>query len=113
MFRSQINREYAFHMLARLSRLRCVPLVILVALTAPISNSQEIPASDLIVDGFGKGAVPLSGPWRFHLGDNAPLKSIPTENAVLSTSYFRVAHNLPATRLRGLLSMCFRARSRT
>ena len=58
-------------MLARLSRLRCVPLIILVALTAPISNSQEIPASDpLIIHELGEGAIPLVGPWRFHLGDD-------------------------------------------
>ncbi|MGC2615379.1 MAG: SpoIIE family protein phosphatase [Terracidiphilus sp.] len=58
-------------MLARLSRFRCVPIVLLVALTAFNSNAEEIPApSPTVINGLGKGAVPLAGPWSFHLGDD-------------------------------------------
>jgi len=55
---------------ARLSRLRCVTLIILLA-AAVTSHAQPIksPAS-IFVDWLGQGAVPLVGPWRFHVGDD-------------------------------------------
>jgi hypothetical protein len=28
------------------------------------------PAAPLTIDGLGKGAAPLDGPWQFHLGDS-------------------------------------------
>jgi hypothetical protein len=40
----------------------------LMAETPPAAGKQ---ATTLVLDGLGKGAVPLDGPWQFHLGDDA------------------------------------------
>ena len=36
--------------------------------TPPILNNSA--AASIIIDGLGKGTVPLHGPWKFHPGDN-------------------------------------------
>jgi diguanylate cyclase (GGDEF)-like protein len=36
--------------------------------TPPILNNSA--AASIIIDGLGKGTVPLHGPWQFHPGDN-------------------------------------------
>ena len=38
--------------------------------TASGVPAQGSAAATLVVEGLGKGAVPLDGPWQFHLGDN-------------------------------------------
>jgi serine phosphatase RsbU (regulator of sigma subunit) len=55
--------------------LRSVGLVcVLVSLVTASLAAQTAPAVPhppvLQIDGLGKGAVPLDGPWQFHLGDN-------------------------------------------
>ena len=55
---------------ARLARLWCVPLLILLAAAAAL-RAQPIQSSLSIgVDGPGPSVVPLIGPWRFHIGDD-------------------------------------------
>lgn len=34
------------------------------------AESQQPSAPSIKIEGMGKGAVPLDGPWQFHLGDN-------------------------------------------
>lgn len=66
---------------ARLSRLRCVPLIILLA-AAVSCRAQPIPSSASIsIDGLGKGAVPLVGPWKFHIGDDRAWASPSTDDS--------------------------------
>jgi hypothetical protein len=36
----------------------------------PLFNAHSQAPTPLIVDGLGKGTVPLNGPWQFHTGDN-------------------------------------------
>jgi hypothetical protein len=37
----------------------------------PIARAQALPAPSVVtIDGLGKGTVDLSGPWRFHIGDD-------------------------------------------
>jgi serine phosphatase RsbU (regulator of sigma subunit) len=46
---------------------------------APVLRAQPpapILAPTLTIDGLGKGAAPLNGPWQFHLGDN-PAYALP------------------------------------
>jgi len=56
-----------------LSRLRSVKLLVVAALLwAPLllHGAVSSSAAPLTLDGLGKGAAPLDGPWQFHLGDN-------------------------------------------
>lgn len=65
-----LNPEYAGDMLARLARLRCVPLIILLA-AAAACRAESLPStSSIFSEGFGAGAVKLIGPWKFHTGDD-------------------------------------------
>ncbi len=50
---------------------RVVAAVLLLS-AAPLSHGQPATATTtpIVVQGLGKGTAPLSGPWRFHLGDN-------------------------------------------
>jgi hypothetical protein len=37
----------------------------------PIARAQALPTPSVVtIDGLGKGTVDLSGPWRFHIGDD-------------------------------------------
>ncbi|HLY43146.1 MAG TPA: SpoIIE family protein phosphatase [Terracidiphilus sp.] len=36
-----------------------------------VAISVAPPAGELVLNGLGKGAAPLDGPWQFHLGDNS------------------------------------------
>jgi len=36
----------------------------------PASTPQNASAPSLVIQGIGKGVVPIDGPWQFHLGDN-------------------------------------------
>ena len=38
--------------------------------SAALDSASAISARPLVIDSLGKGAVPLDGPWQFHLGDN-------------------------------------------
>ena len=35
------------------------------------AGAKAAPAGPLVIDGLGKGTVPLNGPWQFHTGDDA------------------------------------------
>jgi len=59
---------------SRFPRLQVLVLIATAATlapTAPAFGAAAQPASMLVLDGLGKGAVPLDGPWQFHLGDDA------------------------------------------
>ena len=67
---------YAFGM-ARLSpRFLCIPFLVLLAVAASFAHGEQAPgaaakgAPTLVVEGLGKAAVTLSGPWQFHVGDD-------------------------------------------
>jgi hypothetical protein len=53
-------------------RLVTFPLVLmLLGLPLRFAHAQTSPAPSIVtIDGLGKGTVDLSGPWRFHIGDN-------------------------------------------
>jgi serine phosphatase RsbU (regulator of sigma subunit) len=65
-------------MLAHVSRFPCVAGVVLLSFAAALCQAQQgrrdvppiRPATPLTIDGLGKGAVALDGPWRFHPGDD-------------------------------------------
>ena len=48
------------------------PLVLLLlGLPLRFAHAQTSPIPSIVmIDGLGKGTVDLSGPWRFHIGDN-------------------------------------------
>jgi len=50
----------------------CLLAGLFFATLAATSCPAAVPASAtvLTIDGLGKGAAPLEGPWQFHLGDN-------------------------------------------
>jgi diguanylate cyclase len=55
----------------RLMILALVALVSVSVLMSEIPPASAKPAPTLVLDGLGKGAAPLDGPWQFHLGDDA------------------------------------------
>ena len=55
---------------ARPARFRCVPLIILLVAAASCRAQPIEPPGSIVIDGLGGGAVPLSGPWKFHPGDD-------------------------------------------
>ncbi len=59
-------------MLPRRPRFTCFIAFLIFALGSILSQAEPAatPASMLVLDGLGKGAAPLDGPWQFHLGDN-------------------------------------------
>lgn len=63
-------------MLPRKMSFAVLVTVTLLVLGTSLSIAEEAPAVDhrpafvLDLDGLGKGAAPLTGPWQFHLGDN-------------------------------------------
>jgi len=64
--------------MARLSpRFLCIPFLVLLAVAASLAHGEQGPdsaaksAPTLVVEGLGKATVTLSGPWQFHLGDEA------------------------------------------
>ena len=50
--------------------LLAVGLMLFALFAAPSQSTAQSSAPVLAVDGLGKGAAPLDGPWQFHLGDN-------------------------------------------
>ena len=50
----------------------CLFVVCLALFSLPVHASSPADASTrtLVFDGLGKDAVPIDGPWQFHLGDN-------------------------------------------
>jgi Stage II sporulation protein E (SpoIIE) len=54
---------------------RCVASLLLVVSFVAVSCAQDRPSTPLVIDALGKGAVPLSDPWQFHLGDDASFAS--------------------------------------
>lgn len=56
---------------ARPASFRCVPLILLMAVVGIASHAEPAQLSNrILIDGLGKGTVPLSGPWKFHAGDD-------------------------------------------
>jgi hypothetical protein len=55
---------------ARFARLRCVPLLILLAAAASLSAQPIQSSASMSLEELGPGAVALIGPWRFHMGDD-------------------------------------------
>jgi hypothetical protein len=58
-------------------RFPCLQLLVLFAAASamasaavPAPSAPAAPIRTLLLDGLGKDAVPLDGPWQFHLGDN-------------------------------------------
>jgi len=46
-------------------------VLLLLGFHSHLAHAQTSPAPSVVtIDGLGKGAVDLSGPWRFHIGDN-------------------------------------------
>jgi hypothetical protein len=45
--------------------------ILFLPLSSPGAAVSSSPAAPLTIDGLGKGAAPLDGPWQFHLGDNS------------------------------------------
>lgn len=66
-----LNPEYAGDMLARSARLRCVPLLILLAAAVAFGAEPQGSPTPIFIDEIGKGAFPLIGPWKFQQGDDA------------------------------------------
>jgi hypothetical protein len=56
-------------MLPRSLRLQFLAVLFLTALSCHAQTQTEAPV--LSIDGLGKGASPVDGPWQFHIGDNA------------------------------------------
>jgi len=48
----------------------CFALVCGLAFVAQARPANAPAAHTLVIDGLGKGTVPLDGPWQFHLGDD-------------------------------------------
>lgn len=55
-------------------RLRVAPVVLFIFSTfwahAQQASTKSAPIAPLVIEGLGKGAVPLNGPCQFHLGDD-------------------------------------------
>jgi hypothetical protein len=47
-----------------------IAAILFLPLSSPGAAVSSSPAAPLTIDGLGKGAAPLAGPWQFHLGDN-------------------------------------------
>jgi len=68
--------EYSFRMVPRRSRSFGLFVLIVMAAAAVLARAGVSPAAapstphTLVLDGLGKGAAPLDGPWQFHTGDN-------------------------------------------
>src|SRR5579862_8615689 len=55
-----------------LQRSLCLPFLAVLFFAALGSYAQAQTAAPVLsIDGLGKGAAPVNGPWQFHLGDNA------------------------------------------
>jgi len=49
----------------------CGLVLLVFAFHLPLAHAQTSPAPPIVtIDGLGKGTVDLSGPWRFHIGDD-------------------------------------------
>jgi hypothetical protein len=49
----------------------CLLVLLLFALAPIVARAQASPNPSMVtIDGLGKGTVELSGPWRFHIGDD-------------------------------------------
>ena len=63
-------------MLPYCSRFPGLQVLVLLAAASTLTYAVEAPtatataARSLVLDGLGKGAAPLDGPWQFHLGDD-------------------------------------------
>lgn len=76
-----LNPEYAGDMLARSARLRCVPLIILLAAAAARGAEPRGYPSSIFIEDLGRGTVQLIGPWKFHQGDDAGWASPPFDDS--------------------------------
>lgn len=54
---------------APFSRLAALSSLVLLFLAVTAHAAVQPAAPTLVLDGVGKGAVPLDGPWQFHIGD--------------------------------------------
>ena len=66
------SASYACRMLPRqwLSFCPFVVCLSLCSLSVHASSPADASTRTLVFDGLGKDAVPIDGPWQFHLGDN-------------------------------------------
>lgn len=67
--------EYANHMPPYTTGCLRVASMVLFAVSTVLSHAQQArtkiaPIAPFVVEGLGKGAVALDGPWQFHLGDD-------------------------------------------
>jgi len=55
----------------KLARITAIAMFVLIApWLHAMQASTKIAPSSIVIEGLGKGTVPLSGPWQFHPGDN-------------------------------------------
>lgn len=57
-------------MFARLSRFRGLPVILLLAAAASFHAQGGQSSASMPIGGMGSGTVPLTGPWKFHTGDD-------------------------------------------
>jgi len=66
--------RYIGGMPARCSWVPCIKILFVVgaalALAGQVRAASAPAPNTLVIDNLGKGAVPLDGPWQFHLGDD-------------------------------------------
>ena len=64
-----------------------------IAAEVPATSSQDAPI--LRVEGLGKGAVPLDGPWQFHLGDDSSWAQPTVDDATGHSGWEQITADRP------------------
>jgi hypothetical protein len=66
-----VRKYNAFQMRIRSPFANLLLGFLLFGLHLSFAHAQDLPAAPVVtIDGLGKGTVDLSGPWRFHIGDD-------------------------------------------
>ncbi len=68
---------------------------VLLAACASLSQAAGQSAPVLRIDGLGKGAAPLDGPWQFHLGDNPAWAAPGTADATGTNGWEQLSADEP------------------
>jgi len=78
------GQGYAGGMLHSGRLIRTLSAVVLLAFCAPVFRAQarvDSAVVPFVAGGLGNGAVPLDGPWQFHLGDNRAWVGVDVDDA--------------------------------
>jgi hypothetical protein len=74
---------------------RCAASFLVIACCIVVSRAQNQPSAPLVIEGLGKGAVPLSGPWQFHLGDDASFASPQHDDTTGQAGWTQISTDKP------------------